>query len=138
MDRHYIANNPPCGTGATLLGYINVTGPIFAQGAQYDFLEEDCGIVDQEIGTCMDDDALNCAYCSFYEQIGLDPFIIPTGKKFISLNLGVNYCFCAEHVCGYIAHPIAEYTYGCAVCKTTTVYPGWMDPVYVSLSNLSL
>ena len=138
INFNYLANNPPCPAGYSFQGYINVTGPIYAQGAQYDFLEEDCGIVDQEIGTCMDDEILNCAYCSFYEQIGIDPFAIPSGKQFISLNLGVNYCFCAETVCGYIAHPIAEYTYGCPVCRPTIVNPGWYDPVYDYLGNLTM
>ena len=138
INFNYLANNPPCGPGTVLQGYINVTGPIFAQGPQYDFLEEDCGIVDQEIGTCMDDDALNCAYCSFYEQIGIDPFEIPAGKQFISLNLGVDYCFCGETLCEYLAHPIAEYYYGCPVCRTSIVYPGWHDPVYVSLAYLTI
>ncbi len=139
INLNYLANNPPCPPGYSLAGYINVTGPIYAQGAPFDFLEEDCGIAEQQqIGTCMEDELLNCAYCSFYEQIGTDPFAIPAGKQFISLNLGVNFCFCVDHVCDYPAYPIAQYTYGCPVCRHTIVYPGWYDPVYVNLDNLSM
>ncbi|MFN0034213.1 MAG: hypothetical protein ACKVUS_04040 [Saprospiraceae bacterium] len=136
INFNYLANNPPCGPGQFFQGYINITGPLFAQGPKYAFLEEDCGIVDQEIGRCMDADLLNCAYCSFYEQIGVDPFIIPVGKQFISLNLGVNYCFCADFECDYRAYPIAEYTYGCPVCRTVPLPPGWHDPVLANLANL--
>lgn len=125
INFNYPINNPPCPSGYALAGYINVTGPIYAQGDPHEFLEEDCDIALQQFaGTCMEDDLLNCAYCSFYEQIGISPFEIPAGKNFISLNLGVNFCYCADFTCDYPAFPIAEYTYGCPVCRSTVVTPG--------------
>ncbi|MFN0215199.1 MAG: hypothetical protein ACKVT2_13160 [Saprospiraceae bacterium] len=139
INFNYLANNPPCYDGI-LVGFINVETK-FAQGPPYDFLEEDCEIDQQQtIGTCMEDDLLNCAYCSFYEQIGIDPFEIPANQHFISLNIGVDYCYPCPLLptCDKWSYPIATYTYGTPVCKNIIVYPGWLDPVYVNLSGMTL
>jgi hypothetical protein len=140
INFNYLANNPPCEDGI-LVGFINVVTK-FAQGPPYDFLQEDCGIdQEQTIGTCIEDDLLNCAYCSFYEQIGIDPFEIPTNQHFISLNIAVDYCYvCILPTCDKWSYPIATYTYGTPVCHGVypPVYPGWMDPVYVNLSNMTM
>jgi|GEM_PF-1481395 len=138
INFNYIANNPPCPNGYTFCGYINVTGPVYAQGPYY-FLQEDCGFLNQQIGTCMEDGDLNCAYCSFYEQIGEDPFTIPSGKQFISLNLGLQVCVCGgDTQCEYSTAVEAQYYYGCPVCKPTIPVSGWNDPVLVDLSYLSI
>lgn len=138
INFNYLANNPPCPSGYTFVGYINVTGPVYAQGP-YTFLDDDCEFLQQEVGVCMEDADLNCAYCSFYEQIGLSPFSIPSGKKFISLNLGLQVCACGGSTqCRHLTEPEAEYYYGTPVCKPTIPVPGWNDPVLVDLSTLSI
>jgi len=138
INFNYMANNPPCPSGYTFVGYINVTGPVYAQGPYY-FLDSDCEFLQQEVGTCMEDVDLNCAYCSFYEQIGLSPFSIPSGKNFISINLGLQVCACGgSTTCRYLTEPEAQYYYGTPVCKPTIPVPGWNDPVLVNLSTLSI
>jgi hypothetical protein len=136
LNFNYAANHPPCGFGQMFQGYINVTGPLFAY--PLDFLEDDCeNTPSQLVGTCMGDTDLNCAYCSLYEQIGVEPFLCSARKKFISLNLAVYYCVCGVNSeCEYIASVRAEYYSGTPVCTTVPQPPGWNNPVLVDLTNL--
>lgn len=142
INHNYPLSSPPCSPNHVLAGWVNVRKSLPFYITPNSFLAEDCPFTDfQKGGTCMNNDELNCVYCSIYEQIasGLEPFVIPSGQKFISINLGVDFCFCGgSGFCGYTTRVMAEYYYGMPVCRPITT-PGetWGDPLYFNLSQVT-
>lgn len=142
INHNYPLSSPPCSPNHVLAGWVNVqkSYPMFLS---YDtFLTEDCPFTAaQQVKTCMGETELNCVYCSIYERIafGLEPFAVPPGNTFISINLGVTYCVCGgNNICDFHAGVLAEYYYGKPVCRPITT-PGepWGDPLALNLGNVS-
>ena len=138
INFNYLANNNPCPSNYTFVGWVNIAGPFYAYPVD-EFLREDCpSAYNQTIGTCMEWEDLNCVYCSIYYQIGFEPFAIPSGKQFISINLGLDVCVCGNSICDRIVYWSAEYYFGTPVCKLTTTPPQpWDYPIAIDLDTVS-
>jgi hypothetical protein len=87
-----------------------------------------------EIGTCLDNEVLNCMYCELYENIG-NTIVIPPGKHFVSLNLYTSFCICGnDGICGYNL----DTKYYAKICWGTPIFkkiiiPFWDDPTVVDV-----
>ncbi|MDX1913286.1 MAG: hypothetical protein SFV22_17460 [Saprospiraceae bacterium] len=136
LNYNYLQNNPPyCPPGKKFIGWANVE---CVEAWPLDFIFEECQYSAQDIGDCMEHELLNCAYCSIYDRIGSDPFAIPAGKHFVSINLGLDVCVCGGNgMCNYITQLRAEYCYGTPVCRNIFVVV-WDNPVALSLADISL
>lgn len=136
INFNYLTNNPPCPSNYVFRSWANVKR---LPAHPLDFLKDDCPFVsNQVVGTCMEDDELNCVYCSIYGQIGEAPFEISSGTQFISLNLGLAICACGNGDCNRLTEPRAEYFIGTPVCKLATTSPTpWGDPRQFDLDEVS-
>jgi len=143
LNYNYLANHLPTRPGKRFIGFVDVKCIDIGYVPK---VVELYNLGNQSIGTCVKadfsdpnypEDPLNCVYCSIYDQIGENPFLIPEGKSFVSINLGVDFCFCGGSVCEYTANRIrANYCYGTPVFGLT-IAPGWDNPLDTDIDDFS-
>ncbi|MDX1913288.1 MAG: hypothetical protein SFV22_17470 [Saprospiraceae bacterium] len=136
INYNYLQNNPPtCPPGKKFVGWANVE---CVEAWPLDFIFETCNFNSQVIGTCMEYEQLNCVYCAVYDRIGTDPFTIPAGKHFVSINFALDYCVCGgDDPCDYLTQLQATYCYGTPVCRWRIIKT-WDNPVAVPINDISL
>lgn len=147
INYNYLANNIPVApAGYYFAGFSNID---FIYNFPLDNELQNCNLSNQEVGTCLiadlsdplnPIDPLNCMYCQLYSAIedNEEPYVVPAGYHFISLNLAIDYCLCgADNICEAFANKLySKYYFGKPIFKKKIVPSGPSDPKLVNLDEM--